>query len=427
MKYDIIIIGAGAAGLTAAYRAIEQMPKINILVLEKEKIPGRKLNATGNGKCNVTNSDFHMDCFHSDSKEFITNWYKDNHYQDVISFFESLGILLYEKNGYYYPVSNQAKQVSALLYEKSKAMGVNFSFESRVTKITYEKDKASYQIVSKHADEKIHVYQARRVIIATGGYASPKLGGCKDGYILADALRLSHNPIYPVLSSVYINDKHLSFAKGVRMDASVTLRLHDGRIIRESGQIQFNDNNLSGIVMMNMSCYLNQYKQYIDSALLHIDFMKQYTWDELKAFFLKQKKLFPDETIENLLKGILPAAFVGYIIKRLNIDRNLNLDIMTEKHINRITSALKKMEFSPIYVEDYDKSQVTGGGICTDEVYVDTFETKKYKNLYLVGEVLDIHGKCGGYNLTFAICSAISAVDNIHNKMNKADQYVLTS
>lgn len=417
MKYDIIIIGAGAAGLAAAYHAIVQTPKLNIMVLEKEKIPGRKLNATGNGKCNLTNSDFQMDYYHADAKEFVMDWYDRNHYQKIITFFESLGILLYEKNGYYYPVSNQAKQVSSLLYEKSKSLGVNYQFESKVTdiKMITNKKETYYQIVSCSAEKQTCVYNTTHVIFATGGYASPKLGGCKDGYAIMKKFGLSCNEIYPVLSSVYVRDANLTLAKGVRLDASVTLKLHDGNIIKESGQIQLNDNNLSGIVMMNMSCYLNRYKEFIDSCSIHIDLMPQYTWDALKSFFATQKNMFPNETVENLLKGILPVPFISYITKRLNIDRRLNLDIMSEKQINRITSALKKLDFSPIYIEDFEKAQVTGGGVCTDEVYVDSFESKKYRNLYIVGEVLDVNGKCGGYNLTFAILSGISAINNIVN------------
>lgn len=420
LKFDIIIIGAGAAGLASAYYASTKNPQLNILVLEKEAVPGRKLNASGNGKCNLTNSDFRIECYHSDSDSFIKNWYHEYRYKEIASFFETVGILLYEKGGYYYPISNQAKQVTSLLYEKSRSAGVDYRFCSRVICIhpINKKNNYNYQVVVSTEEHKQLTFEATYVLLATGGYASAKLGGSKDGYKLAKNMGLSCKAIYPVLSPVYVKDKYLSIAKGVRIDANVTLRMENGFVYKENGQIQFNDNNLSGIVMMNMSCYYNRMKNNTEDAVLHIDILPQYTWDELKTFFVSQTNIFPKETVESLLQGILPTAFVSYLTKRIGIEREMFLEKLTEKQINRITSILKKMEFSPMYVDDFDKAQVTGGGICTDEVLVDTFESKKYKNLYIVGEVLDVNGKCGGYNLTFAMLSGIEAVKDILHKFN---------
>ncbi len=417
MKFDLIIIGAGAAGLAAAYHAISKHAQLNILVLEKEGIPGRKLNATGNGKCNLTNHAFTIDAYHADSQEFITNWFEQHSYEEILSFFEGTGILLYEKNGYYYPLSNQAKQVSSLLFEKSKALGVQYHFHTKVTDIRLSSDKNScYEIVTTSAEQKECIYQSTYVLLATGGCASAKLGGCKDGYKLSKKLGLTCNPIYPVLSPIYVVDHNLTAAKGVRMDGNVTLKFGDGSLYKESGQIQFNDNNLSGIVMMNMSSYYNYNQGKDNEVTLYIDVMTEYSWEQLKNFFDTQKKTFPSETLGFMLQGILPGAFTTYLCKRLNLDNKMLLASMTEKHMNRLTSALKKLEFTPVYVEDFDKAQVTGGGISTDEISAESFECKQYKNMYIVGELLDVNGKCGGYNLTFAILSGIQAVDDIISK-----------
>ncbi len=417
MKFDLIIIGAGAAGLAAAYHAISKHSQLNILVLEKEGIPGRKLNATGNGKCNLTNREFAIDAYHADSQEFITNWFEQLSYKEILSFFEGAGILLYEKNGYYYPLSNQAKQVSSLLFEKSKALGVQYHFHTKVTDIRRSSDENScYEIVAISEEQKEYIYQSTYVLLATGGYASAKLGGCKDGYKLSKRLGLACNPIYPVLSPIYVTDHNLSVAKGVRMDGNVTLKLGDGSIYKESGQIQFNDNNLSGIVMMNMSSYFNYYQGNDEDASLYIDVMTNYSWEQLKSFFDTQKTSVPSETLGFMLQGILPGAFSTYLCKRLNLDVKMLLANMTEKHMNRLTSALKKLEFTPRFVEDFDKAQVTGGGVSTDEVSANSFECKQHKNLYIVGELLDVNGKCGGYNLTFAILSGIKATDDIISK-----------
>lgn len=417
MKYDVIIVGAGAAGLAAAYHAISKQSHLNILVLEKEGIPGRKLNATGNGKCNLTNQNFTMDAYHSDSQTFITNWVEQHSHEEVVSFFEDAGILLYEKNGYYYPLSNQAKQVSKLLCEKSQFMGVQYHFQTRVTKIQRFSDTDSYyEVTAISQEQKEYSYKATYVLLATGGYAASKLGGCKDGYKLSKRLGLTCNRIYPVLSPIYVEDNHLSIVKGVRIDGNVTLKLSDGSIYKESGQIQFNDNNLSGIVMMNMSCYYNYHQGSNQDVSLFVDVLPDYSWEQLKAFMKTQLDTFPEETLGSMLNGILPSAFATYICKRLNLNSTMLLSDMTEKHMNRLTSALKKLEFTPRYIEDFEKAQVTGGGVSINEISVDSFECKQYKNLYIVGEVLDVNGACGGYNLTFAILSGLQAVNDILNK-----------
>ncbi len=417
MKYDIVIVGAGASGLVAAYQAITKNPQMNILVLEKESTIGRKLNASGNGKCNLTNSNFCADFYFSDSESFIHEWIQNHSYIDIISLFEKMGILLYEKRGYYYPISNQAKQVSNQLYEKSKLLGVTFQLNTKVTNITSNKSRVGYCVTATSEDKIEKTYEATYVLLSTGGYASAKLGGCKDGYKLAKYMKLNCNPIYPVLSPVYVKDPHLSLAKGVRLDAMVTLKIKDACIMKEEGQIQFNDNNLSGIVMMNASCYLNRKKNDIVESLIYLDIFPQYTWDMLKSFLVEQINSFPQTTLDTMLKGILPGNFVSYLTKRLGMERSIPLKQVTDKMLNRLVSALKKLEFHPTYVDEFDKAQVTGGGISVDEVFVDTFESKQHKNLYITGEVLDVHGKCGGYNLTFAMLSALQAVEDILSKI----------
>lgn len=416
MKYDIVIVGAGASGLVAAYRAITKNPQFNILVLEKEGTIGRKLNASGNGKCNLTNSNFGADFYFSDSDEFMSEWTKKHTYEEVITFFESMGILLYERQGYYYPVSNQAKQVSNQLYEKSKLLGVDFRLHTKVTSIASDRSRTGYRVTAVSENQREQIYEANFVLLATGGSAAAKLGGCKDGYKLARSIHLMCNPVYPVLSPIYVNDSHLSIAKGVRIDGKVSLKINDEYIMKEEGQIQFNDNNLSGIVMMNASCYLNRKKDYIEQAKVYIDALPNYTWDSLKAFFVQQSKEYPEIEFELMLKGILPGNFVSYLTKRLGLERSMQLKQLTDKMLNRLTSSLKKLEFQPVYVDDFDKAQVTGGGISVQEVSVDTFECKRYNHLYITGEVLDVNGKCGGYNLTFAMISAMQAVDDMISK-----------
>ena len=414
MKFDIIIIGAGASGLAAAYQAASSS-KLNILVIEKEAAPGRKLSAAGNGKCNLTNKEFKEGCYHSRDAEFIRNWVARNSYQDIIDFFEKMGVLLYQNNGYYYPISNQGKQVTGMLYQRSMDLGVRYAFHTRVTAIHIrESGRKSFYFVDTINDKgKQQTIQSKYLVLATGGAASPKLGGCKDGYSFAQTLGIRQNPIFPVLSPVYVEDTLLSIAKGVRIDGTVTLRGEDDFCVRESGQIQINEKSLSGIAIMNLSCYLNKWGRKRMADCLSMDVLPQFTWDSLKKFFLEQKCSYPEETLKQMLDGLLPGPFTGYLLKRLRMEGSMQVKNLTEKQINRFTSSLKKLVFTPVYCEDYEKAQATGGGIAMEEICPDTFECIKYPNLYITGELLDVNGICGGYNLTFAILSGIQAANNV--------------
>lgn len=416
MKYDTIIIGAGAAGLCAAYTVASHAPQLNILVLEKESACGRKLNATGNGKCNLTNDAFSMSCYHSKDNAFIQEWTSKHTPTEIIEFFNEIGIPVYSKNGYYYPISNQAKQVTQHIYKKCVDLGVQFMFQTEVT--TIKKPTSVNDMIYELIDSKQHAYQCDYLILSTGGAAAPKLGGGHSGYQLSRMLSHTIVPVHAVLSPIYIHDPGLKVAKGVRMDGTVTLYKTKERYWRESGQIQFNESNLSGIVMMNLSCNLPFFREQECQEALHIDFLPAWSWNQLHDYLIGQSKVSSTETIEELLQGIFPSGFVRYLLTRLRINNNQNVSDLSEKQWNRITSTCKKMVFTPIQKEDFDKAQVTAGGVSVKEVSVDTFESHRQKGLYITGELLDVNGICGGYNLTFAMLSGIQAAKDIIQKEN---------
>lgn len=420
MKYDIVIIGAGASGLSAAYQAARLQPQLNILVLEKEEVPGRKLSAAGNGKCNLTNERLDVSCYHSMQEEIIKKWIKADCPQQVISFFEQMGILMYQSNGYYYPRSNQGKQVTKLLFERCKQSGVAFQMNSTVSRIV-PKEKGLYRIEAVNQEKQDVVYESRNVILAAGGRAAPKLGGDKSGLGMVTSLGIRTVKNYPVLCPLYVEDECLRLAKGVRLDVAVTLKGNDTSV-KERGQVQFNENCLSGIVMMNLSCYFNQWYQMqktTGAEQLYLDSFPDLSWEQLREYMVRQIRDFPNQTLLSLLNSILPEPFSLYIIKRLGLNKDTETGGLRDKQINRLTSVLKKLTFTPVYWEDYEKAQVTGGGADLSEMNMDTFECREYNGLYITGELLDVHGICGGYNLTFAVLSGIKAAEDIAGKLRR--------
>lgn len=428
MNYDVIIAGAGASGLTVAYELARQDSQLNILVLEKEKIPGRKLNATGNGKCNLTNQGFGRECFYSKQEDFIEQFVSMHSYEEVVSFAEEMGILLYEKNGYYYPVSNQAKQVTDILYSRCVKLGVEFHFQTEITAVTptnngQGKSSLTYIVKAvKKGSESSSVtipvkYQSRYLVLCTGGMAAPKLGGTDTGYKITKKLALAQEDVVPVLTPAYVKDPDLKLAKGVRLEAVISL-LKDGRLIRkERGQLQINEDSISGIAMMNLSCIFNHFSGAQRHECLQIDTFPFMTRDGLLEYIKNQSRRMPEESVVFMLEALFPFKFGRYLLKRLGIAEKLLLGHLTEQEINRMASLMKKMPFTPKQRMDFEKAQATAGGVSVDEVSAVSFECKKYQGMYITGELLDVNGECGGYNLTFAVLSGLQAARSLTGRI----------
>lgn len=423
MKYDVIIVGAGAAGLSTADRLLTYNKRINILLLEKENVPGRKLSASGNGKCNLTNEDYGINHYHGNNKnqlnQLIDTYSKDT----VIDFMEHLGILLYERNGYYYPVSNQAKQVTAVLVQNIKENGATLLCGTRVMDIRQRsmgskdlKGKSVFNILAKLTDGTIKEFTSYILVLATGGRAAKALGGCNDGYDFTDALGIMKSRIYPALAPIYVKDSLLFYAKGVRIDGKIALKNADDVLIKEKGQIQFNADCLSGICIMNLSAQIWKIPKERLRDALFIDVLPDLSWEDIKAYFLNRQKNVPKQSLQVMLNCMFPERFATYIINRLLLNAGMPVKDLSEKHINRLTSNIKKLTFTPCIKEDFEKAQVTGGGVLLEEISLQSLESVRYPNLYILGELLDVYGDCGGYNLTFAICSGLQAADNIIRK-----------
>ncbi|MDO5156361.1 MAG: aminoacetone oxidase family FAD-binding enzyme [Eubacteriales bacterium] len=414
MVYDVVIVGAGASGLCAAYQIAKKKSNCHILILEKASIAGRKLSAAGNGKCNLTNTLFGNEHYYSQDDACIKQWCDSHSYQMILDFFETMGVLLYEKDGYYYPLSNQAKQVTEYLVAMNERFGVEIQYETSVSSISL---KQNHYIVYACKNENKISFQASKVILATGGLAAPQLGGTKDGYRLAKEIGIKTSAIFPALTPAFVEDSYLKIAKGVRLDAVISLRGQDGIIKKERGQLQINDDSLSGIAMMNMSCLFNKYPQADRKDCIMIDVVPEYTWNRLKTFMDEQRNIQNRQTIIHLLSGILPTKFNKYLLKRLNIKEDELLENITEKQCNRMVSALKKLTFTPIVFEDYKRAQVTNGGVLLSEIDLSSFECNQYQGVYVVGELLDVTGECGGYNLSFAVLSGICAGNHIADSL----------
>lgn len=395
---DLCIIGAGASGLTAAITAARRGKKVTLI--ERNEKCGKKLLLTGNGKCNYFNEDQDESHYSSTNQKNIKNIINRENINKVHDFFNSLGIVPKIKNGYYYPTSESSITIqNALIYE-AKRLDVEIITGLTVKKIIKEK----YFIINPE-EENIKV---KKIIIASGGKAAPKTGSDGNGYELAKAL--NHSIINPKPSLVQLRGEENYFKKwnGIRIDADLSLYENGNLIKKESGIVQLTDYGISGIVSFNLSRFISRNLQNKDIKIMinFIPWIKQNPYDFIKE---KAKLNLP---ISVTLERFLNYKLVNIIIKKANIKVD-DFNKLPQKDLSKLIRTLTQFEIKITGTNSFERAQTTIGGIPLDEINLKTMESLKTKDLYLTGEILDIDGDCGGYNLTIAWITGIIAGENI--------------
>lgn len=381
VKIDVAVIGGGASGIVAAIFAARCGKKV--CILEKNPRIGKKILATGNGRCNFTNinakdTDYNSDFVGSSLERFSP--------KSVIAFFEELGLLSKEEaEGRVYPLSGQATAVLDVLRLELSRLSVKEMVDFDVQKI--EKTKDGFEIFSRN--EKV---KAEKVIVATGGKASPKTGSDGMGYELLKALGHHTTKLVPSLVQL----KCEKSVGGVRAYGRVTTQSGKSDV----GEIQFNNYGISGIPVFGIAKYVKK------GEPVFLDLLPDYKEDEVVKI-LKNK---PKQTMETYLIGILNKALAHFLLKECGISPLSKMsDTLKNDEIIKIAKKIKCWRFDVTGTMPWDNAQVTAGGIELSEVNPETMESKLIKNLYITGEVLDIDGPCGGYNLQWAWASGMVA------------------
>lgn len=398
-QFDILIIGAGASGMAAAISAARNKQKV--CIIEKLDKAGKKLLATGNGKCNFTNELMHADCYGGD-KAFIESILEQFSVQDCLDFFKSIGIYPKNKNGYYYPNSEQASSVVTALLQELNKLGVSMFYETIVKDISKQEDHILVETNNGH-------FSAHNLIIATGLLASPKLGS--DGSLFDIIKSLGHrfHPILPALCGFYC--KGISFKKvsGVRAQGTVTAFIDGMKQAEDTGEIQFTDYGLSGIPVFQISRYLSKglYHKSKVEILVNLlpDFDKVHLVNELSY----RKSILGDQTIDYLLNGLLHQKLSNMIMEKAHLDTDVFISSLSDLELEDIAYCIQNLRVKVTNYRDYEFAQVCTGGIPVSDIDPKTLESKLVKNIYFAGEILDVDGICGGYNLHFAWATGIIA------------------
>ena len=394
-NYDIAIIGGGASGLAAAISASETNPKLNIVILERLSRVGKKLLATGNGRCNFTNNNISETNYHG-SCACLFNSLKNF---DCELFFSELGVMSYADNEFrVYPVNNNASSVLDALRLKIADTDIEIRNDFAVTDIKSEKNG---YIISSESDS----INAKSVIVAGGGMSQANLGSDGSVIRILKKLGIKIAPLSPALTSFKVNPGQVRSLKGIRVNAIVTLYENGKKIGSETGEVQFGDGTISGICVFNLSC-LAYGKENLSISL---NMLPEVNFRDVKEYIYKLREIRKNAALEDFLTGIVNKRIGMDIIKK-NTGYPLtdNASVLTDKDIEKIASGITDYSFKISGLSGFEKSQVTAGGVHFSET--DTFfRSQKFRNMYFCGEILDIIGDCGGYNLHFAFGSGLIA------------------
>ncbi|MBR1824031.1 MAG: aminoacetone oxidase family FAD-binding enzyme [Ruminococcus sp.] len=402
--YDIAIIGGGASGFAAAVSAKETAPDRSVVVLEKMFRSGKKLAATGNGKCNLSNESITAKNYHGtvNVMEII------NKTPDAVSYFrDTYDVLCVTgsegRNGGLYPRSNSANTIISAIRLKMENLGIEERCDFEVTEI--KNIKGGYKLISKHGE-----VECRRVIIACGGYAGPAFGtdGGMMRYLKERGYRTSK--ICPAVAPLRVAPESVKGLKGVRIRGEISAYSNVELLRTEAGEIQFNENNISGICVFNLA-YL--FQQYEGKMTLSANFFPLISEIALYDYLRENvKRNRAEQSAEELLTGIFVRNLAIFLTKK-SLDRPLSDKIKHVKdgELRKIVKTVKNCQFEVTGCSPWQNAQVTMGGItadCVDENLCSTID----KGIYLCGEILDVAGDCGGYNLQWAWSSGIWAGKN---------------
>ena len=387
----IAVIGGGASGIAAAIYAKRICNKNSVTVLERSDRVLKKLLATGNGRCNLSNTSISPENYFSHTPKEVSNILNAFPPEEERQFFASLGILLCEESGRIYPYSRRANAVSDALRAECEHLGIRIRTGAFVNKI--EKKGKGFSVLGEFFD---------KVIISCGGASAPSFGTDGNSFELLKELGHTITPISYALSPIKVRE-NVTKLKGIRVHSTVSL-IDKGEVIRsESGELQLTDYGLSGIAIMQLSRLCKK------GGIIKVDLMPEFSQKELEELLTKRTKDFSHLKADDFLTGFLHKILGQYILDRCHINKNIFAGDISPQNIKALANELKSLSFSVESLLGKEQSQATSGGALLSEFHTDTLESKKLPGLYCTGEALDCVGDCGGYNLHWAWATAYIA------------------
>jgi hypothetical protein len=393
----IAVIGAGASGLVCAIEAARRGKRVE--VFEKNAKIGRKILATGNGKCNISNQAIRLERYHGESVHHLKEVFKRFDTLTCKDFFRSIGLEMREgEEGRLYPMSHQASSVVDLLVHEARALGVVFHLESEVKNLTCK--NGTFQLDVGDA-----CYVFEKCVIAAGSSAMPSLGSCDSAERFAASFGHRIVPSFASLVQLVSHEAHLKEAAGVKVEACVDLWIEQQKCQSAQGDLLFTPYGFSGNAILDISRKASQ--ALIKGEAVHViaDLMPLYTKDALFSLLQQHLVRAKGKSLSLWLEGLVPKKLALALIHREKLTHIKDAGMLTIKELKKLTFALKAFRAEIHGTKGVESAEVCAGGVDVKEVDAKSLMSHKVKNLYFCGEVLDIDGDCGGFNLHFAWAS----------------------
>lgn len=395
----VTVIGGGASGMMAAITAARYGAQV--VILEHKDRIGKKILMTGNGKCNLSNLSFSIDNYYSDTPQFIKSVFEQFNEKDTVSFFNEIGLLLKDKKGYLYPMSEQASTVLDILRMELNhrnvriitACNVKSVIENKKRQFNIETDKGSY-----HSDT---------VILACGGKAYPQSGSDGSGYELARKCGLKIIKPLPALVQLKCTENYFKAIAGVRCEAKLQLQVEGKLIKEEQGELQLTDYGISGIPVFQLSRIAAKALDIHKLVTVKIDLLPTMSKEELYHFITRVNP-YQNKTVEGAMIGLINKKLLSMLWKQNSIKSETKLSELSDRQIKNFIVNIKEWTVEVNATNQFANAQVCCGGIDCKEIK-NTCESKKIPGLFLAGELLDVDGICGGYNLQWAWSSGFVA------------------
>ncbi len=406
MHNHVIVVGGGAAGLVAAIAAAREGSHVTIL--EHNDRVGKKILVTGNGKCNMTNQNMGSEYYRSNNPGFVEQVLWKIPSETILRFFEELGIRTVDKNGYVYPASGQASSVLDVLRMELSYHNVVVETNVHVDEIRKIKDKIQVKVVCGEGKEKKY-YEADSVILACGSLAGNHTGNDGSGYELAR--KMGHHIYKPLPALVQLRSKgdFLKQWAGVRVDGAVSIWIDGECIAKDRGEIQLTDYGISGIPVFQVSRFVSEALERKKQVLARLDFFPDMNRHGLYRYLEKRFEDCPYKSLDDMMVGLLNKKLSSVLVKEAQMDGKRNWSSFSKVEKNRFCEILDDFTL-PIYgTNSFAQAQVCMGGVDTKEINGKTMESQKMSGVYFAGEMIDVDGICGGYNLHFAWATGLIA------------------